>query len=70
MRKKRVLTIVGVIAVLAVVLSVTAFAADSGKLTEYNLIEVIRQSLEMAINAFFKSIDAVYLFFAKLFGKA
>lgn len=67
--RKKVWTIVGVIAVLAVVLSVTAFAADS-KLPEYNLIEVMRQSLEMSVNAFFKTIDAIYVFFANLFGKA
>jgi len=67
--RKKVLTIVGVIAVLAVVLSVTAFAADS-KLPEYNVIEVLRQNLEMATKAFFKSIDAIYIFFANLFGKA
>ena len=68
--RKRVLTCIGVAAVLAVVLSVTAFAASGGKLPDYNLIEVIRQSLEMTIKAFFNSIDAIYLFFAKLFGKA
>lgn len=67
--RKRVLTIVGVIAVLAIVLSVTAFAADS-KLPEYNLIEVIRQNLVMTVTAFFKTIDAIYVFFANLFGKA
>ncbi len=67
--RKKVLTIVGVIAVLAVVLSVTAFAAES-KLPEYNVIEVIRQDLVMSVNAFFKTIDAIYIFFANLFGKA
>ena len=67
--RKRVLTIVGVIAVLAIVLSVTAFAAES-KLPEYNLIEVIRQDLVMTVTAFFKTIDAIYVFFANLFGKA
>jgi hypothetical protein len=67
--RKKVLILIGVIVLLAVLLSVTAFAADS-KLPEYNLVEVIRQNLIMSVTAFFKTIDAIYLFFAKLFGKA
>lgn len=66
--RKKILTCIGVVAVLAVVLSVTAFAATESKLPDYNLIYVIRQSLEMSVNAFFKTIDAIYIFFANLFG--
>ena len=66
--RKKILTCIGVIAVLAVVFSVTAFAASEGKLPEYNLIEVIRQELVMSITAFFKTIDAIYIFFHNLFG--
>ncbi len=66
--RKKVITCLGVIAVLAVALSVTAFAASECKLPDYNLIAVIRQSLEMSVNAFFKTIDAIYIFFANLFG--
>lgn len=66
--RKKILTCVGVIAVLTVVLSVTAFAATEGKLPEYNLVEVIHQELVMSVNAFFKTIDAIYVFFTNLFG--
>lgn len=67
--RKKVLTCIGVIAVLAVVLSLTAFAESAEvELTDYNLINVIRQSLEMAINAIFKIADTLYIYFTGLFG--
>ena len=66
--RKKILTCVGVIAVLTVVLSVTAFAATEGKLPEYNLVEVIHQELVMTLTAIFKTVDAIYIFFTNLFG--
>lgn len=66
--RKKILTCIGVIAVLAVVLSVTAFAASDSKIPDYNLVFVLYQSLKMSVNAFFKTIDAIYIFFANLFG--
>ena len=56
------------IAVLAVVFSVTAFAATDCELTDYNLIIVIQKNLEMTLSAIFKTADAIYIFFSNLFG--
>lgn len=66
--RKKILTCIGVIAVLAVVLSVTAFAASESTLTNYNLVIVIYESLKMSLNAIFKTVDAIYIFFSNLFG--
>ena len=65
--RKKVLALTGVIAVLAVVLSVTAFAKDGVTLPEYNLITVIQKSLEMTLNSVFKIADVIYIFFRDLF---
>lgn len=66
--RKKILTCIGVVAVLAVMFSVTAFAAAGGKLPEYNLVEIIHQELVMTLTAIFKTVDAIYIFFANLFG--
>ena len=67
--RKKILTCIGVIAVLAVVLSVTAFAeSETTTLPDYNFVYILRHSLEMSLDAFFRTIDAIYIFFANLFG--
>ena len=68
--RKKILTCIGVIAVLAVVLSVTAFAETetAATLPDYNFVYILRHSLEMSLDAFFRTIDAIYIFFANLFG--
>lgn len=66
--RKKIWTIVGVIAVLAVVLSLTAFAKDgAAELTNYSFITVLHKEIVMLLNAVFKSVDAVYIFFRDLF---
>lgn len=71
--RKKVLMFLGAVAVLAVVFSVTAFA-ESDVLptdlpqTDYNLIEVVRQSLIMFLTSVFSVVDKIYVFFANLFG--
>lgn len=67
MRKKIFLT-VGVLVALAVVLSLTAFAAEEGGLTDYGIITVMFKSLELGVKSFLGAIDAIYLFFKNLFG--
>ena len=68
--RKKILVLAGVIAVLAVVLSVTVFAkeeAAEAALTNYNFITVLYKELVMFLNATFKAVDAIYVFFRDLF---
>ena len=68
--RKKILVLAGVIAVLAVVLSVTVFAkeeAAEAALTNYNFITVLYKELVMFLNATFKTADAIYVFFRDLF---
>lgn len=68
--RKKVWAVAGVIAVLAVVLSVTAFAKAEGcDLTNYNFITVLYKEIVMFLNATFKSVDAIYVFFRDLFAR-
>lgn len=66
--RKKILICIGVIAVLAVMLSVSASAASETALPDYNLVYILRNSLEMSLNAIFKVVDDIYIFFANLFG--
>jgi hypothetical protein len=70
--RKKVLMFLGAAAVLAVVLSVTAFAETSDPaietLTDYNLVEVLRQSIEMIMTTLFTVADKIYQLFGGLFG--
>ena len=65
--RKRVLALCGVIAVLAVVLSLTAFAKDGAALPEYNFVTILYKNIEMTLSAIFKTVDAIYIFFRNLF---
>lgn len=68
MRRKIFFT-VGVLAALAIVLSVTAFAADSSVgMTDYGIITVLFEKLTISVKSFFNVIDSIYLFFKNLFG--
>ena len=68
MRRKIFFT-VGVLAVMALVLSVTTFAADSSvTMTDYGIITVLFEKLTINVKAFFNVIDSIYLFFKNLFG--
>jgi len=73
--RKKVLMFLGVAAILAIVFSVTAFAESEVPPvdlpidmpeTNYNLIEVIRQSLVMFLTSIFTAVDKVYSLFAGL----
>ena len=75
--RKKALMFLGVAAILAIVFSVTAFAESEVPPvdlpidmpeTNYNLIEVIRQSLIMFLTSIFTAADKVYSLFAGLFG--
>lgn len=68
MRKKIFFT-VGVLAVMAIVLSVSAFAADGNvPMTDHGIITVLFEKLTINVKAFFNVIDSIYLFFKNLFG--
>ena len=66
---KKIVALLAVVAVMTVVLSVTAFAADSGsaELTNFGVITVLFEQLKITTQAFFGVIDKIYLFFANLF---
>lgn len=72
--RNKILMFLGAAAVLAVVFSVTAFAeTDIPPVTDlpqtnYNLIEVLRQSIEMILTALFTVADKIYQLFGGLFG--
>ena len=70
--RKKVLMFLGTAAILAIVLSVTAFAEAEDPaietLTDYNLVEVLRQSIEMILTTLFTVADKIYQLFGGLFG--
>ena len=72
--RKKVLLFLGAVAVLAVVLSVTAFAeaevppVTDLPQTDYNLVTVLHQSIQMFLTAIFTVADKVYQLFAGMFG--
>ena len=54
---------------MAIVLSVTAFAAEGDvAMTDYGIITVLFEKLTIDVKAFFNVIDSIYLFFKNLFG--
>lgn len=65
--RKKLLILAGVIVVMAVVLSVTAFAADGTQMTDYGIITVMFEKISLNIKAIFNAIDAIYVFFRNLF---
>ena len=65
--RKKVLILIGVIAVMAVALSLTAFAADGAAITDYGLFTVMFEKLTINVKAIFNAIDAIYVFFRDLF---
>lgn len=68
MRRKIFFT-VGILTVMAIVLSVTAFAAEGDvAMTDYGIVTVLFEKLTINIKAFFNVIDSIYLFFKNLFG--
>ena len=62
--------VIGVVALMAAILSVSVFAADAATahLTNYGVITVLLEKLALNMKSLFNAIDAVYMFFAKLFG--
>ena len=66
--RKKVLTLVGVVIVLAIVLSLTAFAEEGAQieLTDYNLITILHRVVEMILTAVFGIVDKVYVLFQGL----
>lgn len=71
--RNKVLMFLGAVAVLAIVFSVTAFAESEVPAvdlpqTDYNLIEVLRQTIVMFLTSVFTVADKVYQIFAGLFG--
>lgn len=66
--RKKILMVIGVVALMAAILSVSAFAADAGtQITNYGVITVLLEKLTLNMKALFNTIDAVYMFFANLF---
>ena len=70
MMRKKILMILGAVALMAAILSVSVFAADAGtaQMTDYGVITVMLEKLTLNVKAFFNILDAVYTFFAGLFG--
>lgn len=69
--RKKILLLLGAIAVMTVVLSVTVCALDEPTLvvtTDYGLISVLLEKLTMFINALFKIADAVYQYMQGFLG--
>lgn len=63
--RKKIISIIGAVALMAVVLSLTAFAGiDEAKdvtLTNYGLITVMFENLKLFFKFLFGSIDKIYL---------
>ena len=69
--RKKILMVIGVAALMAAILSLSAFAADAtgtAHLTDYGVVTVLLEKLTLNIKALFNVLDAVYTFFSKLFG--
>ena len=67
--RKKVLLVIGVIALMAAILSVSAFAADAGsaQMTDYGVLTVMMEKLTLNIKSIFNVVNAIYTFFANLF---
>ena len=65
--RKKIWILIGVIAVMAAVLSVTAFAADGTQMPDYGVISVMFEKISLNFKALFNAIDAIYVFFRDLF---
>ena len=70
--RKKIWAVIGVIAVMAVVLSVTVFAQEDPaaaeiELTNYNLIDVLYKSIIMTLDSVFAFVDKIYVLFKGLF---
>ena len=63
--RKKIMSIIGVVALMAVVLSLTAFAgAEEAKdvaFTNYGLITVLFENIKLFFKFLFGSIDKIYL---------
>ena len=69
--RKKILMVIGVVALMAAVLSVSVFAADAtgtAQITDYGVITVMMEKLTLNIKTVFNVLDAIYTFFANLFG--
>ena len=66
--RKKILAALAVAAVMALVLSLTAFAADEIAMTDYGFLTVFVEKLRINLAALFNTLNAIYVFFANLFG--
>ena len=67
--RKRVLSVILVVALMAAILSVSAFAVDVGDIqtTDYGVLTILMEKLTLDIKAIFNVVNAIYTFFANLF---
>ena len=67
--RKKILLVIGVVALMAAILSVSAFAADAAgaEMTDYGVVTVMLEKLTLNVKAIFNVINAIYTFFANLF---
>ncbi|MBQ7541731.1 MAG: hypothetical protein IJT44_05515 [Clostridia bacterium] len=70
--RRKIWILLGVIAVMAVALSVTVFAQEDPaaaeiELTNYNLIDVLYRSITMTLDTVFAFVDKIYVLFKGLF---
>lgn len=68
--RKKILMVIGVVALMAAILSVSAFAADAvaSQLPDYGVITVLLEKLTINLQALFNIVDKIYIFFHGLFG--
>ena len=68
--RKKILMVIGAVALMAAILSLSVYAADAtgtAQITDYGVVTVLLEKLTINVKAFFNVLNAVYTFFANLF---